>query len=608
MNERNQADPRRAEARQLVEAGIIHFSAGRLAKAGTVYHQALKVVPNHPRALHLLGVLAHQMGRHGAAVKLIRQAIKRRPKVPVFHNNLGNALRQMGQREASVECYQQAIALAPNMAEAYTNLGIAYFELGQIDESLAAHGRALELKPESLMTKWNARLTLPALYDSKASIGRHRKRWSDGVRALIDEIELSTPAVIAEAELAVTLMTNFYLNYQGRNDVALQKLYGGLLHRIAKAAYPEVPETLERRLIPAGERIRVGFVSNFFFHHSVYKTHGAWVTGLDKNRFEVHTLYAGRRVDYATEDVKRNSAVFLDNLRTNRQRIAAIGTAGLDALIYLDIGMHPDMQLMGALRLAPVQCLAGGHPVTSGLPTMDYFLSSDLMEPEGADAHYTETLVRLPNLANCYAMPEAPEIESRTDNKAVVYLCSQSLFKLLPQYDKLFVRIAQQVPGATFWFVADRAPPVTAQFRARMARAFGRAKLDFESRVVIHDRRPHGDFLALNRQADVLLDTVLWSGHNSTFDAIACGLPVVTLPGPMMRARHSYAILTMMGIDGTIAGDEDDYVAIAVRLGKDGRFRWRMAKQVADRRHAIYGDETPIRALEEFLIEVCGTS
>ncbi|MFP6740691.1 MAG: tetratricopeptide repeat protein [Alphaproteobacteria bacterium] len=561
------------QARQLVEAGIAHYDAGRMAKAQQAYGAALKVVPGHPRALHLLGVIAHKTGRPGAAVKFISQAIKRRPRVAVFHNNLGNALRQLGKREASLVAYKRAIALAPKMAEAYTNLGIAYFELGQIDESLAAHGQALALKPDSVLAKWNTRLTLPALYDSKAAIDRHRKRWSEGVKALTDDLDLSTPAKAAEAELAVTLMTNFYLNYQGRNDVALQKLYGGLLDRISSAAYPKVPATLEPQVIGPGERIRVGFVSFFLYHHSVYKTHGAWITGLDKSRFEVHVLYTGRRFDAATENVKRNADAFHNNLHSNRQRIAMIRESKLDVLIYLDIGMHPDMQLMGALRLAPVQCLAGGHPVTSGLPTMDYFLSSELMEPKGAQAHYTEKLVNLPNLANCYPLPEVPEIEPQTGRKAVVYLCSQSLFKLLPQYDKLFVRIAEQVPNSNFWFVADRARPVTEQFRARLAKAFGRANLDFDGRVVIQDRRPHAEFLALNCQADVLLDSILWSGHNSTFDAMACGLPVVTLPGPMMRARHTYAILTMMGIDETIASDEDDYVAIAVRFGKDGRFR-----------------------------------
>lgn len=609
MAEPTQDNPKAAAALRAIEAGIVDYQAGRLREAELAYRKALKIVPGHPRALHLLGVIAHQVGRHAVAVKLIRRAIAKRPNVAVFHNNLGNALRQMGKREESITAYERAIELNAEMSEAYSNLGLAHFELGQTDAALAAHRRALELAPGSMFAKWGAYLTLPVLYDSKADIARHRKRWAEGVKTIIAELDLTTPAKAAAAENAVTLMTNFYLNYQGRNDLAMQKLYGGLLHRISNAAYPGVPATAEPRAIAPGGKIRVGFVSYFLYQHSVYKTHGAWITGLDRDRFEVHTLYTGKRFDEATEDVKRNSDVFRGDIHTNRARIAAIRESELDALIYLDIGMHPDMQLMGALRLAPVQCVAGGHPVTTGLPTIDYFLSSELMEPEGADAHYTETLIRLPNLANCYPFPEVPEAEPAGprsgDDENVVYLCSQSLFKLLPQHDALFTRIAEQVPNARFWFIADRAKPVTEQFRARLARAFTRAGMDADERMVIHDRRPHKEFLALNRRADVLLDSVLWSGHNSTFDAIACGLPVVTLPGSMMRARHSYAILTMMGLDETIAKDEDDYVAIAARLGNDERFRRNTARQVVGRRHIVFGDEAPIRALEEFLERVC---
>ncbi len=187
----------------------------------------------------------------------------------------------------------------------------------------------------------------------------------------------------------------------------------------------------------------------------------------------------------------------------------------------------------------------------------------------------------------------------------IAYLCSQSLFKLLPQYDALYARIAAQVPNSRFWFIAHRSDFVTGQFKERLARAFARHGLNAERRCVIHHRMNHSDFLALNQRADVALDSVLWSGCNSTFAAIACGLPVVTLPGPMMRGRHSYAILRMMGLEDTIALDEDDYVEIAVRLGKDRRWRERVANKVKDRSSRIFNDEAPIRALEDFLDRVC---
>lgn len=248
--------------------------------------------------------------------------------------------------------------------------------------------------------------------------------------------------------------------------------------------------------------------------------------------------------------------------------------------------------------------------MTSGLPTIDHFLSSDLMEPDHADVHYSEHLVRLPNLGNCYEFPDIPDVarseaHPSEEDGEIVYLCSQSLFKLLPQYDALYARIAAQVPNSRFWFIAHRSDFVTNQFKERLARAFSRQNLAADEHCVIHRRMNYSDFLALNQRADVALDSVLWSGHNSTFDAIACGLPVVTLPGPMMRGRHSYGILKMIGVEDTIARDEDQYVELAVRLAKDDKWRKRVANKVEEAKSRAFNDETPVRALEDFLEGAC---
>ena len=282
-------------------------------------------------------------------------------------------------------------------------------------------------------------------------------------------------------------------------------------------------------------------------------------------------------------------------------------------LVYLDIGMDPKMQLPAALRLAPIQCMGWVHPVTSGLPTIDYFLSSELMEPDDADAHYSERLVRLPNLGISYPFPDVPDVaRSKThraeNDKHVVYLCSQSLFKLLPQFDALYARIATQAPISRFWFIANRSAHVTKQFMERLGSAFSDLGISAEKHCVIHPRMDLAGFLGLNAEADILLDSILWSGCNSTFEAIACGLPVVTLPGSMMRGRHSYAILKMMELEETISRNEDHYVEIAVRLGKNDGWRKSIADKVKETRSRVFNDETPIRALEDFFERVCRAS
>src|SRR5450755_3965716 len=116
-------------------------------------------------------------------------------------------------------------------------------------------------------------------------------------------------------------------------------------------------------------------------------------------------------------------------------------------LIYPEIGMDKVSAQLAAQRLAAVQCASWGHPVTSGFPTIDYFISSDLMEPADAADHYCERLVRLPNLSIHYEPSDiAPDGIDRMQlglrAGAVGFWCGQSLPKYMPQFDEVFARIA----------------------------------------------------------------------------------------------------------------------------------------------------------------------
>ena len=127
-----------------------------------------------------------------------------------------------------------------------------------------------------------------------------------------------------------------------------------------------------------------------------------------------------------------------------------VSICGGEPMIYPEIGMGPVAAQLAAQRLAPTQCNFAGHPETSGYPTLDYFLSSDLMEPPDGPQHYTERLVRLPNMATYYEPvlppPEANEAaEFGWPSTVPIFWCGQSLFKYLPQHDAVFPRIAREV-------------------------------------------------------------------------------------------------------------------------------------------------------------------
>ena len=328
------------------------------------------------------------------------------------------------------------------------------------------------------------------------------------------------------------------------------------------------------------------------------------MTSLDPERFAVFGYQFSTSSD-ATSAALAASCVEYTRDETSeaswRERIIA---DRLHVLIYPEIGMHPMAVRLACHRLAPVQCVAWGHPVTTGLPEIDHFLSSDLMEPPGAEAHYTERLVRLPNLSICYsALPdrggtlEREQFGLRLD--ATIYLCCQSLFKYLPQYDEVFTRIAAAVPAAQFLFLAFRQAP-TERFRTRLTRRFTAAGLDPERHLRVIPQVGHEEFPALLRAADVYLDSIGWSGGNTTLEALARDLPVVTMPTDFMRGRHSAAILRHIGLGDRVTGSVDAYVRLAIDLAdppKQEAFR----AAVRAGKQQLYGDMVPIRALENFL-------
>jgi predicted O-linked N-acetylglucosamine transferase (SPINDLY family) len=250
--------------------------------------------------------------------------------------------------------------------------------------------------------------------------------------------------------------------------------------------------------------------------------------------------------------------------------------------------------------------LTWGHPITSGIPTIDYFLSSDLIEPENAEEHYSEKLIRLPNLGISYGQPILHETRKtrsdfQLDNDAIVYLSCQSLNKYLPQYDYIFAAIAQRVPQAQFVFVASHiSDSITEKFWQRLKKAFARFELNAEQYCLILPRFKYTDYLNLNKVSDIFLDSFIWSGGLTTLKAIDCNLPIVTCPGEFMRGRQSYGILKMLGVTETIAKDEAKYIEIAVKLGLDKEWRLSIVEQIQQNQARIYDDKTCVVALEEF--------
>jgi predicted O-linked N-acetylglucosamine transferase (SPINDLY family) len=421
-----------------LESAVRHHRAGEFEQAEKLYRQVLKSQPKNPDALHLLGVMAHQAGRHDKAVEYIRRAIKSRPRA-AFHSNLGLAYHALGKLDRAVDSYRRALALKPDYIDALDNLAEALKNNGQTSEAEEYLERALRTRPSRRRRVLSATL-LPVIYRSADEVSRYRRRLIEGLGALIEDGVRFDPASDSIPPL-------FFLAYQGMNDRPIQELITQLHADWKGEAETPQPNGPAR----AAGKIRVGFLSRHFRNHTIGKLTRGLVAQLSREEFSVIVLSLGEHHDADARWIQRRADEYLvvpESLKTARQTVL---DAGLDLLVYPDLGMDARTSALARARLAPVQCAMWGHPVTTGIPTIDYFISSKLLELPGAQDHYTERLVELDNLPTYYYRPELPRggktrANFGLDDGRHLYFCPQNLFKFHPQFDLPMGEILRRDP------------------------------------------------------------------------------------------------------------------------------------------------------------------
>jgi predicted O-linked N-acetylglucosamine transferase (SPINDLY family) len=592
------------------------------------YQKARELNPRHPDVWHNLGVAfeskpdpiqsafhfgyaAYYREDYEEAIARFRAFLAEGFGDSTLYFALAYSYQSLKQEEAAIAAYREGIAQCPRAANLYLGLIFSLQELGRTEEAIAAADEALRAIPNDLALKLERQRLLPLIYNTPEEIEIYRQQFIQQLEEVIPLVRLKSPETKKNALSAIGNRTNFYLAYQGKNDLNFQRQYGEIIHKIMAANYPQRVKPLPMPPLSEAGKIRVGYVSNYMHAHTVGKLSIGWLKYHDPEQFEIYSYYSHSKRDAITDQFRLHSQTFHhipDNLEALCQQILA---DRLHVLVFTDIGMSPAIAQMASLRLAPIQCTTWGHPVTSGLSTIDYFLSSQLMEPENGTEHYSETLIRLPNIGVCYTKPQLPaQRKTRSDfqlrSDAIVYLSCQSVFKYLPQYDYIFAEIARRVPQAQFVFLTfyRAGKLVTEQFLQRLKKTFASYGLNSEDYCVMLPRLTHEDYLNLNLVSDIFLDTFSWSGGKTTLEAIACNLPVVTCPGEFMRGRHSYGILRMLGVTDTIAKDEAEYVEIAVRLGLDSDWRKSIVRRIEENHSRLYEDKTCVAALEEFYLRV----
>lgn len=563
------------------------LGTGDLAGALQCVAEARASAPDDVPLLQLLGDIYDQAGEKKNVLGVCQALAKLAPHDTGPRLKAAQIRMQLMDYAGAEADFAAALRIDPNNETGLDGLANLWRLSGKVPQArtlLLKRANTARDPEQAAIARFKAAFAQPVIAEDNAEIAESRSRYA---RALKDG-----PATPIRDPLGAGLGPNFFLGYQAGDDRPLQEA----LAAYYLAATPSLAFTAPHVGTRRSGKIRVGIVSNYFSHHTVgYLSYGL-IAGLDRSRFEL-TLF---RTPHAAQD--SGTQRFLtaapcvdlpDNLEAARAIIAA---AELDVLHYPEVGMDHMTYFLAFARLATLQTMAWGHPITTGLSTIDLFLSvADMERPESA-AHYTEKLVALRGLT--FAADPPPPVEvvrSQTGlSKDPAYVCGQSLYKVHPDFDATIARILQQDRRGRIYFVSIGSH-ADALFKTRLALTAG-ADMD---RVHILPRTTKSGFLHLAKAADAVLDVPQWSGGKTSLETLALGTPIVHMPGDFMRGRHTLAFYRRMGLEAPVVSSAEDYVNTAVRIANDGAFRADISSQIKEAQTTLFADWASIREIED---------
>ena len=514
-----------------INLGVCQQSLGHLSDALSSYRRASALDPLHASAHHNLGNLLLEMERQEEAVEYLQRALHLRPDDPDTLNNLGLSYWQLGDIQRALETFQMALKQAPHAADIHNNLGLAQQNAGQLDQALEHYRRALALQPDFMEARSNLLFLLSynVLCGPQEMLDAHRE-WD--------------------------------------------RIHGG----------PRKAATFARKHTPRRKPpLRIGYVSPDFRQHAVSYFFEPILGNHDPSQVEVFCYAEVKNPDAVTQRLQGLAHHWRSSVGLSDAQLAQrIFDDRIDVLV--DLAGHTAGHRLGAFayKPAPVQATYLGYFTTTGLETMDYWISDQILHPDDTCELATETIYRLPRCCLVYQPPvDAPPVAHRDPAQPIVFGSFNQIAKTSPQAVRLWAQVLRAVPNSRLLIktnqLADSA--VRDQLRAQ----FQQQGIDPQRLILRQRTAAHRDHLATYGEVDIALDTVPRTGGSTTADALWMGVPIVSLAGPRFIQRLSASMLHAVGLEELVAHSEQRYVDTAVSLARDHQRRQQLRAALRQR-------------------------
>lgn len=546
-------DPDCVEA--LCTKASLRVDAGRFEEAEALSRRATEQAPHLDIAWNNLGTALRGMARLQESVEAYREAVRLKPDRPETRNNLGLALQRLGDAAGMEDQFKQALALRPNYASCYSNYSTGLIEAGRISEAEGLLLKALEID-EDLHAAWG-------------NLGRVRYELGD-----FEESRQAYANAIAggqsEGEMKVALAATQVAN-DAIDEETLYRYHreaGEILEAKRPAREASFAERIERER--SSGKLRLGFVSSDFRGHSVAFFLMTLFQRLDRSRFEVYCYSGVQRPDGTTERFQALADGWRNILDTPTETIDRyVSEDGISVLIDLSGYTKGNCLGLFAVRAAPVQATWLGYAHSTGLSQMDYRLVDEKTDPEGVTLN-SETLAYLPGSFLCYQVPEnAPEPAAPPSLETgwISFGSFNNLVKLSPTSVELFAATLRAVEGSRLLLKSHQM--VDRSIKERVLARFEAQGIGPERIELLPRMKTLSEHLDSYRRVDVALDTFPYHGTTTTCEALAMGVPVVTLAGRRHAARVGCSLLESVGLGDCVAQTREQFVAAAKALSED---------------------------------------
>lgn len=504
--------------------------------------KAAELLPLDSEVFSNLGNLLNDHGRYLEAESSILRAIKLSPDNAQAYCNYGCNLKDQGRFSEAEDSFKRALTMKPDFAEVHYNLGSIFQEQEQFDLAISSYKRALEIKPEYV----NAFNNLGSCLMGKGCLSEAESCFRQA---------LSLNPDFSKAHSNLLFCNCHQENISAVELAAEHRQYGEHIEASLKKDWPQHSNGRER-----DRCLHIGFVSADLRYHAISNYIEPVFRQLAASPdLALHAYYTFGAEDGTSQRLKSYMKTWHSVARSSDAELAEmIFNDGIDILI--DLSGHTALNRLPvfARKPAPLQVSWIGYPGTTGLSTMDYYLTDLFFTPSGQfDGQFTEKLAYLPVAAPFIPLEDAPPVDvlPYSINGYVTFGSFNRPDKLGPEVVAVWSQLLRSLPTARMVLGA-----IPQDFNTEtLIELFDRYGVARE-RLCFHNRCSMKDYLALYNAVDICLDTFPYNGGTTTNHGLWMGVPTLTLAGSTVPSRVGAAVLGHQGLEDFIASDASDFV------------------------------------------------